>query len=312
MTSSVYESTVVAYYSHTEVQEEIARFSTDRWVALHCELLDKEGRPYLLRYRRVAKNKIPLTIKNPEDVPALLERFGRLRPRTFYASANVYEKITHREHVRSKDNISFCLPTWDIDNTIQKWRATIAVAEEIVNLLEEENVSKSVFLKWSGNGVHVHIHHKAFSAELLRKINPLDAAYAIVEYVNSKLRSRYLEIAKRYGAQELKVENEMDPQRVFTCPLSLHRSQNLVAVCLPPDMVSDFNPEWASSEHYRHWSRWERFEKGESDQLAKKGRRTVGPYPLRGVPRPTERRGKSTAKLITRWLERKNEADLQA
>lgn len=229
-----YESTVVIHFNLREVQEEIARFSRDRWVALHCELLDKKGRQYLLRYSRVAKNKIPLTINDPEDVQALLERFARLRPRTFYASANVYGEIACREHVRRMDNIRFCLPTWDIDNTIEKWRATIAAAEEIINLLEDENISKSVFLKWSGNGAHVHIHHKAFSPELLRKINPLDAAYAIVEYVNSKLHSRYLEIAKGYGARELKVENEMDIQRVFTCPLSLHRSRNLMAVVFHP------------------------------------------------------------------------------
>ena len=185
MTSSDYKSTVVAHYSRREVQEEIARFSRDRWVALHCEPLDKKGRPYLLRYGRVAKNRIPLTINDPEGVPALLERFGKLRPRTFYASANVYRKIAYQEHVRSMDNISFCLPTWDIDNTIEKWRATIAVAEEIINLLEDENVSESVFLKWSGNGAHVHIHHKAFSPEPLRKINPLDAACAVVEYVKA-------------------------------------------------------------------------------------------------------------------------------
>jgi len=224
----------------------------------------------------VAKNKIPLTINHPEDVPAFLELFGRLRPRTFYASANVYGKIADRDDVRRMDNISFCLSTWDIDNTIDKWRATIVVAEEITDVLESENVSKSVFLKWSGNGAHIHIHHRAFSRELLRKINPLDAAYAIVEYVNSKLRSRYLEIAKKYRAQELKVENEMDLQRVFTCPLSLHRSRNLVAVCLSPDTVSDFVLEWVSPEQYRHWSEWNKFETGEVDQLAEKARKIVG------------------------------------
>ncbi|MFQ5758040.1 MAG: hypothetical protein ACE5IF_00010 [Candidatus Bathyarchaeia archaeon] len=73
--------------------------------------------------------------------------------------------------------------------------------------------------------------------------------------MNDKLRSRYLEIAKEYGARELKVESEMDLQRVFTCPLSLHRSRNCVAVWLPSDIISDFTPEWASPEGYRRWSR---------------------------------------------------------
>lgn len=117
---SNYEDIVVTHYSRREVKEEIARFSKDRWVALHCELKDADDRPYLLRYKRVAKHKIPLTISDDEDVPALLKRFGRLRPRTFYASASVYREITHPEHVKGLENIVFCLPTWDIDNVVEK------------------------------------------------------------------------------------------------------------------------------------------------------------------------------------------------
>jgi len=116
---------------------------------------------------------------------------------------------------------------------------------------------------------------------LLRRINPLDAAYAIVEYVNGKLHSRYVEIAERYQAPKLKVENEMDLQRVFTSPLSLHRSLNLVAICFSLDMINHFTPEWASAERYRHWKGWDRFEPGEADELAEKAYRTVGAYPLR-------------------------------
>jgi hypothetical protein len=108
------------------------------------------------------------------------------------------------------ENIAFCIPAWDIDNVVEKWEATTAAAREIVDFLSDEGVSKSVFIKWSGNGAHVHIHHRAFSTELLLKISPLDAAYAIVEYVNGKLRSRYTEIAGRFQAAGLKVENEID------------------------------------------------------------------------------------------------------
>jgi hypothetical protein len=35
----------------------------------------------------------------------------------------------------------------DTDNTIEKQRATIAVAKEIIDLLEDENIPKSFFLK---------------------------------------------------------------------------------------------------------------------------------------------------------------------
>jgi len=300
--SSSYESTVVAHYSSQDVQEEIARFSKDRWVALHCELRDTKGRPYLLRYKRVAKGKVPLTISDSDDISTLLKRFGKLRPRTFYASASVYREITYPEDVRSLNNIAFCLPTWDIDNVVDKWEATIATAKEIVDFLSNEGVSKSVFLKWSGNGVHVHIHQRAFSTGLHQRINPLDAAYAIVEYVNGKLRSRYMEIAERYQATKLKVENEMDLQRVFTCPLSLHRSLNFVAVCFPPDIIDHFTPEWASADGYRHWKGWDRYESGEADPLAERAHRIVGAYPLRKTSKPPTR--KSTAESIIRWLKR--------
>jgi len=305
LSSSDYESIVVAHYNRKEVQEEIAKFSKGRWVALHYETRDAQGRPYLLRYQRAPrKGKVPLTTNNPEDVLTLLRRFERLRPRTFYASVSVYKELAYPEHVRSMDNIVFCLPTWDIDNVIEKWEATIATAKEIVNFLSSESVSESVFLNWSGNGAHVHIHHKAFSTELLRRINPLDAAYAVVEYVNGKLRSRYMEIAEEHEARKLSIENEMDLQRVFTCPLSLHRSLNLAAVCFSPDMVSEFTPDWTSVERYRHWNEWDTFEIGEADHLAEKAHQVVGAYPLRKLPTPPRAKRKSTAKLITRWLKR--------
>ena len=307
MSSSSYQNIVVAHYSRREVQEEIAKFSKSRWVALHCEKQNASGRPFLLRYRRTRKTKEPLTINTPDDIPALLKRFEKLRPRTFYASASVYKSLASPEHVRSLDNIAFCLPTWDIDNVIDKWEATIAVSKEIVNFLDKEGVSKSVFLKWSGNGAHVHIHEKAFSPELLRKINPLDIAYAIVEYVNSKLRSQYLEIAEQYGAKELKIENEMDPQRVFTCPLSLHRGLDIVAVCFSPDTVDSFYLDWVSVERYRHWTGWDKFETGEADSLAQKAYQAVGAYPLRKFPMPRKQRGRSAAEMITKWLRREKD-----
>ena len=303
LSSSGYESIVVAHYNRKEVQEEIAKFSKGRWVALHCETRDTKGRPYLLRYQRAPrKGKVPLTTNNPEDVLTLLRRFEKLRPRTFYASVSVYKELAYPEHVRSMDNIVFCLPTWDIDNVIEKWEATIAAAKEIVNFLSSEGVSESVFLNWSGNGAHVHIHHRAFSTELLRKINPLDAAYAVVEYVIGKLRPRYVEIAEKHEARKLSIENEMDLQRVFTCPLSLHRSLNLAAVCFSPNMISEFTPEWASVERYRHWNKWDTFEIGEADHLAEKAYQVVGAYPLRKLPKPPRTKRKSTAEMIMKWL----------
>jgi len=303
MSASEYEKIVLHHYCKEEVQEEIAKFSRSRWVALHCEFLNPQGYQVLLRYHRAsAKTKVALTIGEPKDVPRFVERFERFRPRTFYASANVYRELTRPEHVKSLENIAYCTPTWDIDNTPEKWEATIVVAKEIVNFLSQEGVSESVFLKWSGKGVHVHIHEKAFSENLLKKINPLDAAYAVVEYVNRKLSRRYVEIAEHYRTRELSVENEMDLQRVFTCPLSLHRSLNRVAVCFLTSTINDFVPQWTDLEHYHHWRGWDKFEAAEADRLAEKAYRTVGAYPFKTQNKNSEPKVETTKDLITKWL----------
>jgi len=306
MSAPDYEKIVVHHYNKGEVQEEIVKFSRNRWVALHCEFLNPQGYQVLLRYQRAyGKTKVPLTITEPRDMPKLIERFKRLRPRAFYASANVYKELRQPEHVKSLENIAYCMPTWDVDNTPEKWEATIAVAKEIVDFLSQEGVSESVFLKWSGKGVHVHIHEKAFSQDLLKKVNPLDAAHAVVEYANRKLGKKYAEIAQRYQAQELSVENEMDLQRVFTCPLSLHRSLNRVAVCFSASTINDFVPQWTELEHYHHWRGWDQFKPGEADKLAEKACRTIGTYALKARTKTSKPNNETPNDLITKWLKEK-------
>jgi len=301
MSESDYEKIVVHHYNRMEVQEEIVKFSRSRWVALHCEFLNPQGYQVLLRYQRASgKIKVPLTITEPKDVPKFVKRFERLKPRAFYASANVYKELTRPEHVKSLENIAYCTPTWDIDNTPEKWEATITVAKEIVDFLNQEGVSESVFLKWSGKGAHVHIHERAFSEDLLKKVNPLDAAYAVVEYVNRRLSRKYVEIAQRYQTREFSVENEMDLQRVFTCPLSLHRNLNRVAVCFSAPTINNFVPQWTDLEHYHHWKGWDKFEAGEADRLAEKAYRTVGAYPLKTQTKTPE----PTGDFITKWLKK--------
>jgi len=300
VSESEYERVVKVHYDNKEVQEEIAKFSKDRWIAVHCEQLNPQGYNVLLRYRKGAgKTKAPLTITKPEDVPMLLKRFERLRPRTFYASVNVYKELSTPEHVKALGNIVSCAPTWDIDNAPEKWKATIEVAREILAFLSEEGLSQSTFLKWSGKGAHVHVHQKAFSPNLLRKIAPLDAAYAVVEYANRALRPRFARIAEAHRARELSVENEIDLQRVFTCPLSLHRSLRNVAVCIAPDSMDDFTPDWTKVESFRHWKGWDRCKVGEADAVAEKAYRLVGGYPGKAPPKT---KPKEAPDSITKWL----------
>ncbi len=305
MSASQLDDEVLAHYSRGDVQKEISRYSQDRWVAVHCNRVNSQGYSVLLRYQRgEGKRKTPLTIAEPEDVLALLNRFAGLKPRTFYASINVYRELTRQEGVKDLSNIAFCTPTWDIDNSPEKWKATIAAAKAVVDLLKEEEISKSVFLKWSGRGIHVHVHHKAFSPQLIEKIGALNVAYAIVENVNRTLKTKFHEIAKEFNSPDLNIENEIDIQRVFSCPLSLHRSLSRVVVCFSPSSADDFSLEWTRVGEYRHWENWDQFETGEGDALAEKAFQKIGAYAVKTQPKPKrEPEAKTAENPLTRWFE---------
>ncbi len=306
MSESDYESVVIPHYNKQEVQGEIVRFSQSRWVAVQCQVLNQQGYPLLLRYHRGSgRTKAPLTITKAEEIPLLLKQYIRLRPRTFYASINVYKELTQQDQVRAVDNILRCTPTWDIDNTPEKWEATIAAAKEIMSFLDKEGVSKSLWFKWSGMGAHVHLHHRALSLELLQRIAPLDVAYAVVEYVNRRLRSRFAEISESLHARELNIENEIDLQRVFTCPLSLHRSLNSVAVCVSQDQIDEFTPDWTMVQDYRHWKGWDQYSTGEADSLAEKAYKLIGPYSVKSLPKPKQKQPQTDT--IVKWLKESKE-----
>ncbi len=281
------------HYENPYVLKEIARFSRGRWVAVHCETLDSLGKHLMVRYRSGrGGSKKPLSVERPEDVAAILSELEGLRPRAFYASAAIFRRLEEAEDVAGPENAIAFTPTWDIDNALEGWRATVEAARAILDFLDKHGVSKSVFVKWSGRGTHVHLHHGAFSPELLAKHGPLDVAYAVVEYARLKLGPAITDISAERGAWALRVENKMDPQRVFTCPLSLHRELDVVAVCVAPDELEDFTPEWARPGRFRHWEGWDRFEPGEADELALRALELVG-----GYPRPYRRRRRKTRSL---------------
>lgn len=265
-------SLILQHYLKPEVEEEITSYSRDRWIAIHCGLQDESGRKVLVRYRLGR----PLKVQSPTDIEALLRQFIKLRPRSFYASSNLYRKLDSAVDVASLGNIYACTPCWDIDNELSGWRDTLKLCEELISLLEKEGVVKSVSLFWSGRGAHVRIHHLALSPELRARIHPLDAAYAMVEYVASKLPSPHLRSLASRGPR---VENKIDPQRVFTCPLSLHRDLDVVCVCIPINKIWEFNPSWTQPINYRHSGEWRKYEEGEADELALRAHEVIGGYP---------------------------------
>lgn len=261
------------YYSRPDVQSEIVKYSKNRWVGIHCSIQDKAGRPVLLRYTR--RRRTPLTISRQQDIPELMTTFRALGPRVIYATANVYRRLEHYEDVTDLTNVVACMPTWDVDNNLDDWRITIGVAKSIVSFLHDGGVKKSVFVKWSGNGCHIHIHHKAISEQLSSKILPLDLAYAAVRHTILSLDK---EIHELTGKNRLpKVENNMDPQRLFTAPLSLHRSLDVACVCIDPDDLEKFEPDWLRTDHLRHFSGWDRYVEGEADAFCERAYLAVGP-----------------------------------
>ncbi len=266
---------VEKYYESELVSREIADFCRNRWVAVHCEAKKGDGRPLLVRYDRGK----PLTISYPEDVKKILRRFSGLKPRTFYASASLYSRLASKEDALNYyENVYARTPTWDIDSRPEWWRATIKVVEAIVGALKDEGVSESVYVKWSGRGAHVHVHEDAISSELYGKFGPMNVAYCIVDYIIRKIKPTILKVNLDFKV-EIKVENLMDPQRVFTAPLSLHKQLDVACIVFKPSQISEFDFEWTDPTRFKHNHEWRSYVEGEADKLARKAFKIIGPYP---------------------------------
>jgi hypothetical protein len=295
---------VVEYYSRPLVREEISTYCRDRWVAVEC--VPQGEKRFFLRYWK--RGGPPLSISRTEDIGRVMHRFGRLKPRTLYGSANVYSRLESVEDTEEESNIAYASPIWDIDSHVEHWRETMQVAEVISRRLEAEGVSKSVFVNWSGRGAHVHVHEKAFSRDFLSTHNPLDVAYTVVEYVCRQVRQDLAKVHSELEEQGFapKVENKIDLKRVFTAPLSLHRQLDLCAVCLKPDQLGDFHIDWAKPNFLKHNKAWREHLEGEGDRLAEKALREVGTYWATVQPRlkPTMEQAPLSATLEKRGSKR--------
>jgi len=253
------------HYGKTEVRREIADYCKNRWVAIHCEETGEDGAHIMIRYR---KGK-PLAISSESEVTELINTYMKHRPRAFYATAHIYSRLNIREDLLERSNIVYSSPVWDVDSKDGDWRKVIEKAQEIVKLLENFRVFKSVFIKWSGRGAHVHVNPFCFSPDVRKKIEPIDIAYSVTVFIANRLAP----------LEGLVVESRIDIQRVFTSPLSLHRTLDRVAVCLPPEKLEDFEISWTDPESYVHFpDSWRRFSEGEGDELAERAFASIGPY----------------------------------
>lgn len=259
---------VLSHYKSEVVARNILDYSKDRWVAVHCTKRSKDGSMTMLRYFDDGR---PLRFSGAEDIASILDNFRAYMPRTFYATSCRYTVLETKEDAWSLSNVYSCMPVWDIDSRQDEdIEGVIKVASSIISTLDRFGVKRSFFVKWSGRGMHIHLHDLAISEGLRRRYHPLDIAYSITEYII--LRSGI-------ASESIKMENKIDPKRVFTCPLSIHRELNRVCICIDPNDLDRFDISWTELGRFRHHDGWNRYEGGEADELALKAYESVGPYP---------------------------------
>ncbi|PNV77157.1 MAG: hypothetical protein C0200_07600 [Thermoproteota archaeon] len=251
------------HFSRSDVKKAIVDFLRGRWVSAQTE---NGFRRYL--------NGRPMRIRDEVELEMLLRLLGPIR--TFYGTIEIYKRIEKREDVFDRGNVVSATPTWDIDSEIGDWRATVDVAKEMIKFLEKEGVKQSVFVIWSGNGAHVHIHPLSISLN----IDPLDAAWSITEFVRLKLEMKVEEIRRKYNAKKLVLANEIRPRRVFTAPLCFHRKLDVITVPLVPEDLDYFDISWTSPGNFKFSSDWNRFSRGEADSLLRKAYESIGGYPI--------------------------------
>jgi hypothetical protein len=268
-------SDIIKHYSNPIVKETVFEFCKNRWVALEGGV--ESGRIFV---RYVAGK--PLKLDSPNDLLNLLVKYKSLGVRTVYASIAQYGVLGSADDVNNPLNIVSATPFWDIDvEGLENWRLAIEVAKIIVEFLERSGVSKSVYIVWSGEGAHVRLHEKAIPPEAYSTYNPVDVAYAIVEYVLEGVKDRIEEIVKKSGGK-VKVENLIDMKRVFTVPLSLHRKHDLVAVVIDPRNLDSFDISWANPTNFRSDDSWRYYSPDEAENIVKEALKLLTSRRYRG------------------------------
>ncbi|HIE23953.1 MAG TPA: hypothetical protein EYP68_06965 [Candidatus Korarchaeota archaeon] len=285
---------ILHHYRESFVINEIADFCKKRWISLFGK-----------RVLRYDVRGTPLRILGPAQVSDLLERYSFIEPRSFYATSALYKELERRECVDDESNVLTYTPYWDIDNDPEKWRATVEIVQEILDLLEREGIHESAYIMWTGRGMHVNIHQGSISPEIVKKHGALNVAWAVVEYIKGKLLGKLHDIREKHDSFKLRVDNEIKPKNLFSVPLSLHRQVNSVVVCIKPDDLCCFDPSWSNPGCYRHSKEWRRFSPGESDYLVEKAIQLYGgyPYPLRSTR--YRRKEPRVEDMIRKWLQKR-------
>jgi len=257
------------HYLRPWVAKEIAGFLRGRWAALEAP-----GK----RWVRWRGNR-PLVVESPRDVPKLVAEYRGVR--SFYGSIEVFTSLKDRRDFEEGygHNVAAATPFIDIDIVDEArvddvWSCVVEAAEAIYAwVCHEKGVCRSIYMLWSGAGMHVRIVEKAIPR--VPGVNPVTAAYALVEHILRSLGPRLKAIVEKCSGA-IKIENMVAEKRVFTAPLSLHRRLDSVAVPIAPEDLGSFNPSWSSPENPRYRPKlWNRFVLGEAQQLLEEALRSV-------------------------------------
>lgn len=266
---------IFRFYTRDDVYPEIIDYLRNRWVAIEAT---SNGKRVFIRHEYPGGP--PLKISSKDDMVKTFLRYRKLRPRTIYGSINVYKKLNRNRDVEDLNNIEFSTPVIDIDLSLDEWRLGIEILDILLSFLEKHGIVKSLYIKWSGRGFHLHIHEKSISKDFRLRHNPLDISFSIVEYILRKNADDIKRVIEKSRDVErpLKVENKIDIQRVFTAPLSYHRSLDYIAVCFKPNQLYDFDISWAKPETFKHNREWREYIEGEADELSEKAIQELGGY----------------------------------
>jgi len=269
------------YYSDLRVAGEVVEFLRGRWAGV-------EG--FGKRWVRWLGDK-PLTANSYRDLIGLLDRFWSISPRSIYGSIEVYTKLEKRSDVEEGywSNVVAATPFIDIDvvdesRVSSAYKYVIGVVEALYRgVCAERGVCESVYVLWTGAGAHFRFSEKGFSREILSEHHPVKLAYAVAEYALKSAKQAIERVVWESGGA-VKVENVIAPKRVFTAPLSLHRSLDYAAVAFKPEVAGEFTLEWCNPRDPRHDpSAWRRFKQGELDDYAREALKKLGALAERTV-----------------------------
>jgi len=290
-----------SHYQREEVAREIAEFLRGRWAGVY---LSTGG---WLRW----SGRKPLRVEEPRDVAELAGRGAR----TFYGTIEVFRRLEGEEDVFDlyESNVVGADSFIDIDIVVEElveemWPYALQAAGILAEWLSNRIGPENVYLLWSGAGVHVRIPWQALAGATHegRSLDPVAAAYLVAEYALRSNKAR-LDAVTRESGWNIKIENIVGRKRLFTAPLSLHKTLDLAAVAFTPEQAPDFHLDWARPEAYKHNPQaWRRARRGAATPLVRQALKELGGLPERTLiagpdhpapARPARERGPRAARI---------------